>query len=67
MMLFTKSGMSRVNDPHDRRGKRAAVTPLGARRKVAGERVMAKLEKEVGAAVSALDHDALKRVLEALK
>lgn len=57
----------RVNDPHDRRGKRAAVTPLGAQRKVAGERVMAKLEKEVGAAVSALDHDALKRVLEALK
>ena len=57
----------RVNDPHDRRGKQAAVTALGAERRVAGARVMRKLEKEVSAAVSALDHDALKRVLEALK
>ena len=29
----------RVNDPHDRRGKRAAVTALGVKRRVAGARV----------------------------
>ena len=57
----------RVNDPHDRRGKRAAVTALGVKRRVAGARVVARIEKEMGAAVSALDHAALKRFLETIK
>ena len=57
----------RVNDPHDRRGKRAAITALGVARRAAGARVIATLEKETGTAVSALDHDALKRVLEAFR
>ena len=57
----------RVNDPFDRRGKRAAITALGARRRAAGARVVAKIEKEMGPAVSALDHHALRHVLEALQ
>jgi DNA-binding MarR family transcriptional regulator len=57
----------RVNDPLDRRGKRAAITALGTARRAAGARVIANLEKEMGTAMSALDHDALKRVLEAFK
>jgi biotin operon repressor len=39
----------------------------GLVRRVAGARVIANLEKEMGTAMSALDHDALKRVLEAFK
>ena len=57
----------RVNDPHDRRGKRAAITALGVKRRVAGAQAIAKIEKELGAAMSGLDHAALKRVLETFK
>jgi len=56
----------RVNDPHDRRGKRAAITALGLERRAAGARVVATIEKQMAQAVSRLDHEALKGVLDQL-
>jgi DNA-binding MarR family transcriptional regulator len=56
----------RVEDPTDRRGKRAAVTPLGVERQSAGARQVEKVQKELGKTLAGLDHDALERVLSAL-
>ncbi len=56
----------RVEDPTDRRGKRAAVTPLGVKRQAAGARQVAQVQKELGKTLAGLDHDALERVLSAL-
>src|SRR5471030_2944796 len=53
----------RVEDPTDRRGKRAAVTPLGVERQSAGVRQVEKLHKELGKTLAELDHEALERVL----
>ena len=55
-----------MNDPHDRRGKRAAITALGLERRAAGARVVATIEKQMAQAVSRLDHEALKGVLDQL-
>ncbi len=56
----------RVEDPADRRGKRAAVTPLGVERQSAGARQVEKVQKELGKTLAGLDHDALARVVSAL-
>jgi DNA-binding MarR family transcriptional regulator len=56
----------RVEDPTDRRGKRAAVTPLGAERQSAGARQVEKVKKELGKTLAGLDRDALERVVSAL-
>ena len=56
----------RVEDPADRRGKRAAVTPLGVARQSAGARQVEKVQKELGKTLAGLDHAALERVRSAL-
>jgi DNA-binding MarR family transcriptional regulator len=56
----------RVEDPTDRRGKRAAVTPLGIERQSAGARQVEKLHKELDKTLAGLDHDALERVVSTL-
>jgi DNA-binding MarR family transcriptional regulator len=56
----------RVEDPTDRRGKRAAVTPLGVKRQSAGARQVEKVKKELGKTLAGLDHDALVRVVSLL-
>jgi len=56
----------RVEDPTDRRGKRAAVTPLGVERQSAGARQVEKVQRELGKTLAGLDHDALKHVLSLL-
>jgi DNA-binding MarR family transcriptional regulator len=57
----------RVDDPTDRRGVRAAVTPLGQQRQAAGARQVKKVQEEVGKILRGIDHDALARVLAAVK
>jgi DNA-binding MarR family transcriptional regulator len=57
----------RVDDPSDRRGKRAALTPLGVRRQAAGARQVVKLQDELAGALVGLDHAALAAALSALR
>ena len=56
----------RVEDPSDRRGKRAAITPLGEQRQAAGEREVQKVLKHLDKIVAGYDHPALERMLTAL-
>jgi DNA-binding MarR family transcriptional regulator len=56
----------RIEDPHDRRGKRAAVTPLGVERQSAGARQVEKVRKNLDKTLAGHDHEALERVLSAL-
>ena len=51
--------MRRVEDPVDRRSKKAAITPLGIERQAAGAREMERGAKGVGNALSAIDLAAL--------
>jgi DNA-binding MarR family transcriptional regulator len=57
----------RVDDPVDRRSKRAAVTPLGQKRQVDGARQVEQVQAEMARAMSGLDRDALESVLAALR
>ncbi len=57
----------RVDDPSDRRGVRAVVTPLGTERQAAGAIQMARLQKEFAKTLSGVDQGALARALEALQ
>jgi DNA-binding MarR family transcriptional regulator len=58
----------REDDPNDRRGVRASITPLGRERYTAGlQRIEEVQEASMGKALSELDGEALQRVLEALK
>lgn len=57
----------RVEDPTDRRGKRAAITPLGTERQSAGAQQVEKVQQELGKTLAGHDHEALERVLSALE
>lgn len=57
----------RVDDPSDRRGVKAVVTPLGTERQAAGATKMAQLQEEFAKALSAVDRGALARALAALQ
>lgn len=57
----------RVEDPNDRRGVRAAVTPLGAKRQAAGAKEVAKVQAELAKTLNGMGHGALQRVLSAIK
>jgi len=59
--------VKRTDDPTDRRGVRAEVTKLGRERHAAGAKVVNKVHDELGNQLSAVDQDALKRVLDAIK
>jgi DNA-binding MarR family transcriptional regulator len=59
--------VKRTDDPADRRGVRAEATPLGRQRHAAGAKVVNKIHDELGKQLSALDQEALKRVLDAIK
>jgi DNA-binding MarR family transcriptional regulator len=56
----------RVEDPTDRRGKRAAVTPLGVQRQAAGERQVQKVLKKLDGILAGHDYTALERLLSVL-
>lgn len=57
----------RVEDPRDRRGVRAAVTRLGAKRQAAGAKEVAKVQAELAKTLNDMDHGALQRALSALE
>lgn len=59
--------VQRVADPQDRRGVRAAVTPLGAQRQAAGARELARVQAELARTLSGLDPVALERALSAIE
>ena len=57
----------RVDDPNDRRGVRASVTPLGIERQAAGAKQMAQVHKEFAKTLAGADRDALVRVLGSIR
>jgi DNA-binding MarR family transcriptional regulator len=57
----------RVDDPTDRRGVKAMVTPLGAERQAAGAKQMARVQKEFAKTLSGVDQGALARALAAIQ
>ena len=59
--------VKRTDDPSDRRGVRAEVTTLGRERHAAGAKVTSKVHSELGNQLSAVDQNALKRALDAIK
>lgn len=57
----------RVADPQDRRAVRAAVTRLGIKRQAAGAKEVASVQAELFKTLGVVDHDALSRVLSAIR
>jgi DNA-binding MarR family transcriptional regulator len=57
----------RVDDPNDRRGVQAAVTPLGIERQAAGAKQLARVQKEFGNTLAESDCEALARMLAAMR
>jgi DNA-binding MarR family transcriptional regulator len=59
--------VKRADDPTDRRGVRAELTKLGRERHAAGAKVMSKVHEELANQLSAVNQDAFKRALDAIK
>jgi len=59
--------VTRVADPQDRRSVRAALTPLGSERYVAGQQQVERLQGEFASRFGSDDRDHLVRVLEAIE
>ena len=57
----------RIDDPADRRGVQAVVTPLGAQRQAAGAKQMAKVQTEFAKQLSGIDQGGLARALAAIR
>ena len=57
----------RVDDPNDRRGVQAAVTPLGIERQAAGAKQLARVQKEFASTLADADREALARMLAAMR
>ena len=59
--------VKRVDDPNDRRGVRATVTPLGFERQATGAKQLAKVQKEFAKTLAGADRDTVARVLAAMR
>ena len=59
--------VKRTDDPADRRGVRAEVTKLGRERHAAGLKVVNQVHEAVAKQLSAVDQNALKCALDAIK
>lgn len=57
----------RLDDPADRRSRRAAITPLGRSRQAAGMKKVSEVRRRLGKALAAVDHEALDRALDELQ
>jgi len=57
----------RVEDPHDRRAVRAAVTPLGAERQAAGAKEVERVQAELAETLKDMDPGALQRALSVIE
>jgi DNA-binding MarR family transcriptional regulator len=56
----------RVDDPGDRRGVKALLTPLGIERQAAGARVVEQVQKDFAKSLSGVDRATLARALDAI-
>src|SRR6267378_6129860 len=54
--------VKRIDDPNDRRGVRASVTPLGFERQATGAKQLAKVQKEFAKTLGGQDRETLARV-----
>jgi DNA-binding MarR family transcriptional regulator len=59
--------VQRVEDPVDRRAVRAAITPIGKQRQVAGAQQVEKVRQEFANALSGIDQSALRHALSAIR
>jgi len=59
--------VKRVDDPNDRRGVQAALTPLGVERQAAGAKQLAQIQREFAKSLAGADREALTRALAALR
>src|SRR5258708_11456812 len=59
--------VKRVDDPNDRRGVQAALTPLGVERQAAGAKQLAQIQKDFAKTLTATHRDALARPLAAIR
>jgi DNA-binding MarR family transcriptional regulator len=59
--------VKRVDDPNDRRGVLATVTPVGLERQAAGAKQLALVQKEFAKTLAGADRDTLARVLSAMR
>jgi DNA-binding MarR family transcriptional regulator len=57
----------RVDDPTDRRGVRAVVTPLGIERQAAGARLVSEVQEQFARKIAGVDRNALVHALIAIK
>ena len=57
----------RVDDPADRRSKRATLTPLGIEKVAAGDEVVAEVESAFAASLGPTERLALEKVLSTLR
>jgi len=65
--LEAENLVRRVDDPADRRSRRAAITPLGRRRQAAGARRLQALRRKLDRALGAINPAALRRLLADLQ
>ena len=56
----------RVEDPQDRRAVRAALTPLGVKRQIAGAREVTRVQAELLKTLDGIDQVALRLALSAI-
>jgi DNA-binding MarR family transcriptional regulator len=56
----------RVDDPGDRRGVKAQVTPLGIERQAAGAKLVEQVQKDFAKSLAGVDRGALARALDAI-
>jgi DNA-binding MarR family transcriptional regulator len=59
--------VQRIDDPHDRRSVRAALTPLGEERQIAGAARMQTVQREFAAVLPREDRAMLERILTAVR
>src|SRR5215471_13212547 len=57
----------RVDDPTDRRGVRAVVTPLGIERQAAGAKLVSEVQEQFARKIAGVDRQALVHALSAIK
>jgi DNA-binding MarR family transcriptional regulator len=56
----------RVDDPGDRRGVKALVTPLGIERQAAGAKLVEQVQRDFAKSLSGVDRATLARALDAI-
>lgn len=56
----------RVDDPTDRRGVKAMVTPLGIERQAAGAKLVEQVQKEFAKSLAGVDRGSFARALDAI-